>query len=234
MATSKEQDDSLKRLGGGRWQTRDARFTIEPQSGTWAVVDAEQMDDLGLPLVRGPFGSLGAAKEAIASARVSAPVVSPLATKLAELRDRPVSERPADGDPNSKGHNSAAKPAERGSNADPAPQVRRAPKTATPRPEPPAEPKWLRDLAPADRRRAYRLIAALRDAGASDAEGIVRRDISGGVPAVAAFAIARVLADLGPEPRASDVVRVLNKGRDAGLDVTWRLVDSAGRPISLD
>src|SRR3954464_10916545 len=78
-----------QRLGGGRWQTRDERFTIEPQSGTWVVVDAEQTDDLGLALVRGPFGSLGAAREAIASARDAESAASPLAARVAELRDRP-------------------------------------------------------------------------------------------------------------------------------------------------
>ena len=62
MPKATDTDEGLKRLGGGRWQTRDERFTIEPQSGTWVVVDAEQTDELGLALVRGPFGSLGAAK----------------------------------------------------------------------------------------------------------------------------------------------------------------------------
>jgi hypothetical protein len=66
-------DESLKRLGGGRWQTRDERFTIEPQSGTWAVVDATETDDFGLPLVRGPFKSLTEAKAAIAAARSNEP-----------------------------------------------------------------------------------------------------------------------------------------------------------------
>src|SRR6476660_6154957 len=83
MARSAATDDSsLKRLGGGRWQTRDERFTIEPQSGTWVVVDAEQTDDLGLPLVRGPFRSLGDAKEAITGARSSPQAASPLAERL--------------------------------------------------------------------------------------------------------------------------------------------------------
>ena len=90
MAKKAADDDSLKRLGGGRWQTRDERFTIEPESGTWVVLDAEQTDDLGLPLVRGPFGSLTAAKAAIAGARGSEPVVSPLAAKVAEHQGRPV------------------------------------------------------------------------------------------------------------------------------------------------
>ena len=60
--------DSLKRLGGGRWETRDGRFQIEPQSGTWVIVDTTQTNEFGLPLVRGPFPSLTAAKEAIETA----------------------------------------------------------------------------------------------------------------------------------------------------------------------
>jgi hypothetical protein len=78
-----EKDEGLKRLGGGRWQTRDERFTIEPQSGTWAVLDAEQTDDLGLPLVRGPFKSLGAAKAAIVEARSGAAPASTLKASAA-------------------------------------------------------------------------------------------------------------------------------------------------------
>ena len=37
--------DALKRLGGGRWPTRDGRFTIEPQSGSWVVLDGERPKD---------------------------------------------------------------------------------------------------------------------------------------------------------------------------------------------
>src|SRR3954452_23131870 len=89
-------DASLKRLGGGRWQTRDERFSIEPQSGTWVVIDAEQTDDLGLPLVRGPFPSLTAAKDAITTARSSDPATSPLAERLEHgrmTREAPQRER---------------------------------------------------------------------------------------------------------------------------------------------
>ena len=48
MARKTQDDGSLKRLGGGRWQTRDERFTIEPQSGTWVVLDAEQSPHFSL------------------------------------------------------------------------------------------------------------------------------------------------------------------------------------------
>ena len=61
--------DALTRLGGGRWETKDGRFQIEPQSGTWVIVDTTQTNEFGLPLVRGPFPSLTAAKEAIETAR---------------------------------------------------------------------------------------------------------------------------------------------------------------------
>ena len=92
MAKATGKDEGLKRLGGGRWQTRDERFTVEPQSGTWVLVDAEQTDDLGLPLVRGPFGTLTAAKAAIEAARGDAPAASPLADRVAKLRDRPAAK----------------------------------------------------------------------------------------------------------------------------------------------
>src|SRR6478609_2811082 len=87
-----DADESLKRLGGGRWRTRAERFTIEPQSGTWAVVDAEATDDLGLPLVRGPFRSLPDAKAAIAAARTSDAPASPLADRLERGRTAPKAE----------------------------------------------------------------------------------------------------------------------------------------------
>ena len=92
MARADDGEAGLKRLGAGRWATRDERFTIEPQSGTWAVVDAEQTDDLGLPLVRGPFGSLREAKAAIADARAHGPAESPLTAHPS--RDRSTAARP--------------------------------------------------------------------------------------------------------------------------------------------
>ena len=79
---------SLKRLGGGRWQSRDGRFTIEPQSGTWVVVDGERTNELGLPLVRGPFPSLTAARADIEAARSEGDASSPLASRLAATPKR--------------------------------------------------------------------------------------------------------------------------------------------------
>jgi hypothetical protein len=80
--------ETLKRLGGGRWESKDGRYSIEPQSGTWVVVDNEQTNELGLPLVRGPYPSLTAAREAVESGRDSGPATSPLAKRIAEAPKR--------------------------------------------------------------------------------------------------------------------------------------------------
>ncbi len=215
MAAAADKDQALKRLGGGRWQTRDERFTIEPQSGTWVVVDADQADDLGLPLVRGPFGSLAAAKTAIAEARASEPVTSPLVARAERIQGASAAAGAADG---------KAKPAEPSS---------RKPK-ATPMSMEPDEPSWITDLDADERRRARRLVERLTAASARDADEIARRDIVGQVPAVAAFAVARRIRALGPGASPADVAGVLLDGRDDDLGVRWRLVDGDGRPITLD
>ncbi|HET7471495.1 MAG TPA: hypothetical protein VFJ71_00075 [Candidatus Limnocylindrales bacterium] len=235
-------DESLKRLGGGRWQTRDERFTIEPQSGTWAVVDAEETDDFGLPLVRGPFPSLTAAKEAIAAARSSAPAESPLAGRLTATpskkrapdataaeraagrtkRDEPEApEEPEEPEPAAarRPPNAEKKERDRGSSAEPGE---------------PSEPSWIRDLSAADRGRARRLIGVLTAVGVPDPEGIVRRDLAGGVPAIAAVAVARAIAALGDDARPDDVAAAVAEGRDDELGVRWRLVDADGRPILVE
>lgn len=205
MGATTGKDEGLKRLGGGRWQTRDERFTIEPQSGTWAVVDAEQTDDLGLPLVRGPFKSLTAAKAAIGEARgTDAPTSS--------LKARP------------------APPPEKTSRASPAGPA--APKAKEP--DEPEEPRWMRELEAADRRRAGRLMELLAKAGVSDPEGMVRRDLVGEVPAVAGFAVARAIRALSAKATPAEVADLLAEGRDNELGVRWRLVDGDGRPISID
>jgi hypothetical protein len=229
MAKPTDQDESLKRLGGGRWQTRDERFVIEPQSGTWVVVDAEQTDELGLSLIRGPFGSLGAAKAAIAEARDGDPKKSPLAERAAKLRDRPDSEPVARQDPPRR----RSTPAKSTSSGAPA-TAKKARSSEAPTHTASAEPKWIQALEPTDRRRAKRLIDRLTELGAPDPEGIVRRDLVGDVPAVVAYVISRGLKKLGTDAEPSEVARLLADGRDEELGVRWRLVDGDERPVTID
>jgi hypothetical protein len=234
MAKKAADDGSLKRLGGGRWQTRDERFTIEPESGTWVVLDAEQTDDLGLPLVRGPFGSLNAAKLAIADARESVPAVSPLAAKVAEHRDRPATAPSKALRP----HVIEVTPPK----ARPAPPAETAPRSQPPpRPEPPEpipaplppEPKWILALTAAERRRAHELVERLRKAGAPDPEATAEREIAGKEPALAEFAVGRAIERLGPKAAPAAVARLLADGEAADLGVRWRLVDGDGRQVPL-
>jgi aminoglycoside 3-N-acetyltransferase I len=64
-----DEEPPLKRESAGHYRTRDGRFTVEQNSGRWLVLDTEQTDELGLPLVRGPFGSLDESRDAIRAAR---------------------------------------------------------------------------------------------------------------------------------------------------------------------
>jgi hypothetical protein len=225
MAAKKTDDEgSLKRLGGGRWQTRDERFTIEPQSGTWVIVDGEQTDDLGLPLVRGPFRSLTDAKAAVETARGTAAPESPLADRIKTTNARPTKTK--DEPPDGK------------SDADKGAPTRPVKRQA---PEPPPEARWISELTQRDRGRARRLIEQLDGAGVRDAEGIVRHDLTGGVPTVARLALADQLAAVLPsaaDAKAVDqaigrLVEEMDDGRDEVLGVRWRLVDGDGRPIGL-
>jgi hypothetical protein len=216
MAAKKTEDaGSLKRLGGGRWQTRDERFTIEPQSGTWVLVDGEQTDDLGLPLVRGPFRSLTEAKAAVEAARGAAAPESPLAGRIKKPAGRPTTAKSA------PSRTAKAEPPEP--------------------PPPPPEPRWITALTPRERGRARRLIEQVETAGVRDAEGVVRQDLTGGVPTVARLALADRLAALLPaaagdrafERALGRLVAEIDDGRDEDLGVRWRLVDGDGRPVGL-
>jgi hypothetical protein len=233
MAAKKTDDDrSLKRLGGGRWQTRDERFTIEPQSGTWVLVDAEQTDDLGLPLVRGPFRSLTEAKAAVEDARGTAVPESPLADRVREAGARPARTRPGVA-------------AETGTRAGPkgaSASVARETHSRVAEPESAPEPRWVADLSPRERGRARRLIERIEARGVRDAESVVRQDLTGGVPTVARLAVANQLADLvasvaedapAMERAIGRLVEALSAGRDDELDVRWRLADGDDRPIGL-
>ena len=61
--------DALERERAGTYRTPDGRFTVEQSSSGWMLLDAEQSNELGLPLARGPFATLDAARVAIPAAR---------------------------------------------------------------------------------------------------------------------------------------------------------------------
>jgi hypothetical protein len=218
------QADSLKRLGGGRWETKDGRFQIEPQSGTWVIVDTTQTNEFGLPLVRGPFPSLGAAKEAIESARGEGPVTSPLAERIEMAGKEPAETAGASA--------TKAKKGSRAASTGPGDAIDEEP------PEPPAppEPAWLRDLKPVGRQKATALIERLEKLGIADAEAIARAEIAEGEPALTRLALERsinaaIKSKRDPRSAAAAAVEAIMAGEDAELEVEWSLVDDRGRRI---
>jgi phosphinothricin acetyltransferase len=78
-----EDPNALKREAAGRYATPDGRFSVEQEAGGgWVLVDAEQTNELGLPLVRGPFATLAAARAAVPEARRAPAPESPLAERM--------------------------------------------------------------------------------------------------------------------------------------------------------
>jgi GNAT superfamily N-acetyltransferase len=72
------EDEKLKRERAGTYVTADGRFTVEQSTTGWLVLDSEQTNELGLPLARGPFGTLDEARAAIADARTGPRPISDL------------------------------------------------------------------------------------------------------------------------------------------------------------
>lgn len=229
MAKAEGDEGSLKRLGGGRWQTRDGRFTIEPQSGTWVIVDSEQTDDLGLARVRGPYGSLRAAKEAIAGVRDQPPEASPLAGRMTGAPNRTKTE------PRAKREVAGAPPTSRRGRRKPEPEE----------PEPSPEPAWLARLDEDRRRDARRLIRDLEAADLPDPIGLARRELEGDEPAVAQALVLRRLASTVLDRQAGDdkagaratdlavelVTWLTTRSRDPDAPLRlpgWRFVEEGG------
>jgi GNAT superfamily N-acetyltransferase len=87
----------LARVAAGRYATGDGRFLVEQSSGGWMITDAEQSNELGLPLVRGPFATLDAAREALDGLRSGPAPISDLAERIAALPKRAPSPASAAG-----------------------------------------------------------------------------------------------------------------------------------------
>ena len=79
--------DSLVRQQAGTYRTPDERFEVREADQGWFLVDANQTDDFGQPLVRGPFSTLKAVRAALPDARSATPAARPRpATKATAKR----------------------------------------------------------------------------------------------------------------------------------------------------
>jgi len=88
---------TFKRQEPGLYATVDARFVIEQASSGWMLTDAQQANELGMPLVRGPFATLAAARAAAEVARGGPAPTSDLAARMAALPPRPEGQAPRSG-----------------------------------------------------------------------------------------------------------------------------------------
>jgi GNAT superfamily N-acetyltransferase len=120
--------ETLKRASAGTYRTTDGRFTVEQASGRWLLLDGEQVDDLGLPLTRGPFATLDAAREAIEEARLGPAPASKLAARAAQLKRR----SPAEPVRNSRGSRPGSSAGTPGAPAARKPSARKPSKPAPP------------------------------------------------------------------------------------------------------
>jgi GNAT superfamily N-acetyltransferase len=76
-------EEKLKRERAGTYRTTDGRFTIEQSTTGWLLLDSEQTNELGLPLARGPFGTLDEARAAVGVARTGPRPISDLGERRA-------------------------------------------------------------------------------------------------------------------------------------------------------
>ncbi len=57
----------LRRERAGRYRSADDRFVIEGSGGLWYLTDDFRRDELGQPMVIGPFASLAEARDRMAA-----------------------------------------------------------------------------------------------------------------------------------------------------------------------
>jgi hypothetical protein len=192
------------------YQSSDERFSIRSEGPSrWFITDEEQHDELGLARTVGPFDTLDAAKAGAEALRDEAPAESPLAGRLA--KEGPSSAR-------SGGRAMAER------------------EPAEPKPPPPPPKTWLDKLEDDDReaaRRARRLIAALEDEGIADADALVKRDVTGNQPVVAARLLAReLLGAVGnmtkPDTVLEAVVEALGSSKVRRGLPGWELIERDG------
>ena len=198
-----------KRAEAGVYRSSDDRFSIQSEGPSrWFITDEQQQDELGLARTVGPFDTLDAAKAAADALRDEAPAASPLAERIAKV-DKPAKNARA---------------------------VKRTDEAPPPKPPPPPAKTWLDKLEDDDReaaRHARRLIAALEDEGIEDADALVRRDITGNQPVIAARLLAReILAAVGRATKPASVVEAVVEALGSskvrrGLP-GWELVERDG------
>ncbi len=156
-----DDPDRLVRQKAGGYQTTDQRFVVQGSASRWFLTDQQQTDELGQPLIHGPYANLDELKASLPASRRQPAKGVPRLSVISGTGDAaPEPKR-------TSGRKGAA----------PAP----APRTPAPQPA----KTWLDELPAADGRRMRAMIRALEREGVDKAEQLVHRDRDGLLPAVA-------------------------------------------------
>lgn len=83
--------DRLIRQAAGVYRTADERFEVRQEGLGWFVLDSAQADELGQPLMHGPFATMALVREALPGARRARPLRRPVgkASKRAAKKTEP-------------------------------------------------------------------------------------------------------------------------------------------------
>lgn len=57
----------IRRERAGRYRSEDDRFVIEGSGNVWYLTDDARRDELGQPLILGPYATLAEARDAMAA-----------------------------------------------------------------------------------------------------------------------------------------------------------------------
>ena len=233
-----EDPNRLKRERPGRYVTTDGRFAVEGEStGSWYVVDNDRQNELGLPLMAGPFATLDEARARLVATREG----------RSGEPDRPAAERPAAPDREATQATEPAAPTVP-SAAPTAPVTGTKSAAARRMPGAPVEPDtgsaaeapprhaWLVRLPSGRQEEARRLLAILDRMGIDDPL-LARREIEADLPEIARALLARRVRhdalDIWREPdaittavesAAADVRRHLRPLVEPALDAAERIV----------
>jgi len=93
VTDSTADPNKLVRQSAGTYRTTDDRFEVNGGANHWFLIDTAQTDDLGQPLVQGPFATLDAVRDALPEAR-RADLKRPLKGGLAKVSGRAAKPKP--------------------------------------------------------------------------------------------------------------------------------------------
>lgn len=92
---NREDADKLVRQAAGVYRTTDERFEVRQSASGWFLVDLQSTNELGQPLMLGPFATLAGVREHMPEARAAERPPVPKPTRKASAPSAKSTARPA-------------------------------------------------------------------------------------------------------------------------------------------